>query len=125
MSSDTKAKVIVLENILGVPREGEQLSVCDKLEVVSVEIAVVRNDLAEQRDIVLTHVEELAVALDTQNQAVRETQCQLETEIALLKRVMSGNQSPLIMLGMSRIWRISYEIWSSISRLPRCLVKRW
>ena len=55
----------VLENILGVPREGEQLSVCDKLEVVSVETAVVRNDLAEQRDIVLTHVEELVATLDT------------------------------------------------------------
>ena len=67
MSLNTKTMVIVLENILGVPREGEQLSVCDKLESVSAKIAVMRNDLAKQRDIVLTRVEELAAALDTQN----------------------------------------------------------
>ena len=74
MSLNTKTMVIVLENILGVPREGEQLSVCDKLKAVSAETAAVRNDLAEQRDMVLTCVEELATALDNQNQAVRETQ---------------------------------------------------
>ena len=79
MSSNTKARVAVLENILGVPRHGEQLSVCDKLEAVSAETAMVRNDLVEQRDMVLTRVEELVVALDTQNQTARETQRQLET----------------------------------------------
>ena len=60
-------------------RDGEQLSVRDKLKAVSVETNMVRNDLAEQRDMVLTRVEELAAALDTQNQAARETQRQLET----------------------------------------------
>ena len=79
-----------MENILGVPADGEQLSVCDRLGAVSAETAVVRNDLAEQRDIVLTRVEELAAVLDTQNQAARVTQRQLETKIALLKRAMSG-----------------------------------
>ena len=68
MSSDTKARVTVLENILEVPREGEQLFVCDRLDT-----AVVRTDLAEQRELVLNRVEELATALDAQNQAVRET----------------------------------------------------
>ena len=38
----------------------------------------------------LNCVEELAAALDTQNQATREAQIQLETKIALLKRVISG-----------------------------------
>ena len=47
MSSDFKARVIVLENILGVPRGGEQLFVCDRLETLSAETTVVRNDLAE------------------------------------------------------------------------------
>ena len=55
----------VLENILEVPREGEQLSVCDRLDAVSAETIVMRNDLAKQ--LVLNRVEELAVALDTQN----------------------------------------------------------
>ncbi|KAL4652048.1 hypothetical protein ACB092_01G204800 [Castanea dentata] len=64
MSSDTKARVTVLENILRVPRKGEQLSVCDRLDVVSAKTIV--------------------------NQAVRETQRQLENEIALLKRAMSS-----------------------------------
>ncbi|KAL4632766.1 hypothetical protein ACB092_04G074200 [Castanea dentata] len=32
MSSDTKARVTILENILGVPKEGEQLFVCDRLD---------------------------------------------------------------------------------------------
>ena len=45
-----------------------------KLKAVSAETAAVRNDLAEQRDMVLTCVEELATALDNQNQAVKETQ---------------------------------------------------
>ena len=73
MSLNTKTRVIVLENILGVPREGEQLFVCDKLKAVSTETAAVRNDLAEQRELVLNRVEELAAALNAQNQAVRET----------------------------------------------------
>ena len=73
MSLDTKARVTVLENILEVPREGEQLFVCDRLDAVSAETAVVRNDLAEQRELVLNRVEELVAALDAQNQAVRET----------------------------------------------------
>ena len=47
MSSDTKARLTVVENILGVPADGEQLSVCDRLGAVSAETAVVRNDLAE------------------------------------------------------------------------------
>ena len=67
MSSGTKARVTVLENILEVPRKGEQLSVCDRLDAVSVETIVVRNDLAKQRELVLNRVEELAAALDTQN----------------------------------------------------------
>ena len=79
-----------MENILGVPADGEQLSVCDRLGAVSAETAVVRNDLAEQRELVLNRVEELATAMDAQNQAARETQRELETEIALLKRAMSG-----------------------------------
>nr|POF24767.1 hypothetical protein CFP56_54555 [Quercus suber] len=90
MSLDTKTRVTVLENILGVPREGEQLSMCDRLEALSIETTLVRNDLVEQRDIVLLRVEELAIELDTQNQAAREAQSQFETEIALLKRAMSG-----------------------------------
>ena len=90
MSSDTKARLTVVENILRVPANGKQLSVCDRLGAVSAETAVVRNDLAEQRELVLNHVEELAVALDAQNQVARETQRQLETKIALLKRTMNG-----------------------------------
>ena len=73
MSSDTKARVTVLENILEVLREGEKLFVCDRMDVVSTETALVRNDLAEQRELVLNRVEELAAALNAQNQAVRET----------------------------------------------------
>ena len=38
----------------------------------------------------LIHVEELAATLDAQGSAVRETQSQLETKIALLKRAMCG-----------------------------------
>ena len=38
----------------------------------------------------LIHVEELATALDAQGSAARETQSQLETKIALLKRAMRG-----------------------------------
>ena len=38
----------------------------------------------------LIHVEELATALDAQGSVARETQSQLETKIALLKRAMRG-----------------------------------
>ena len=47
MSSNIKARVTILENILGVPAEGEQLSVCDRLDALSAKTIVVRNDLAE------------------------------------------------------------------------------
>nr|POF11836.1 nudix hydrolase 23, chloroplastic [Quercus suber] len=90
MSSDTKARVTVLETIVGVPADGEQISLCDRLDTVSAETTAVRNDLAEQRELVLNRVEELAVVMDAQNQAATETQRQLETEIALLKRAVSG-----------------------------------
>nr|POE60653.1 hypothetical protein CFP56_76361 [Quercus suber] len=90
MSSDTKARVTVLEIIVGVPAKGEELSVCDRLDAVSAETTAVRNDLAEQKELVLNRVEELAAVMDTQNQAARETQRQLETEITLLKRAVSG-----------------------------------
>ena len=60
------------------------------MEALSAKTTVVRNDLAKQRDMVLNCVEELVATLDTQNQATREAQIQLETKIALLKRVMSG-----------------------------------
>ena len=36
------------------------------------------------------HVKELVAVLDAQGSATREIQSQLETEIALLKRVMCG-----------------------------------
>ena len=65
MSSDTKARVTVLENILEVLAEGEQLSVCDRLDALFAETAVIQNDISDQRDVVLIHVEELAAALDT------------------------------------------------------------
>ena len=64
MSSDTKARVTVLENILGVPAEGEQFSVYDRLDALSAETSVIQNEISNQRDVVLIHVEELAVALD-------------------------------------------------------------
>ena len=41
MSSDTKARVTVLENILKVPAEGQQLSVCDRLDALSAETFVI------------------------------------------------------------------------------------
>nr|POE49948.1 hypothetical protein CFP56_68538 [Quercus suber] len=90
MSSDTKARVTVLETIVGVPADGEQISLCDRLDTVSAETTAVRNDLVEQRKLVLNRVEELAAVMDAQNQAARETQRQLEIEIALLKRVVNG-----------------------------------
>ena len=47
MSSDTKAMVTVLENILGVPAEGKQLSVCDRLDALSAKIAVIWNEISD------------------------------------------------------------------------------
>ena len=64
MSSDTKARVTVLENIIRVPVKGEQLSVCDRLDALSAETTVIRNEISNQRDVVLIHVEELAATLD-------------------------------------------------------------
>nr|POF09923.1 hypothetical protein CFP56_54214 [Quercus suber] len=64
MSSDTKARVTVLENILRVPAKGEQLSVCDRLYALSVETTVIWNKISDQRYVVLISVEELAAALD-------------------------------------------------------------
>ena len=90
MSSDAKARVTVLENILGIPAEGEQLFVCDKSDALFAETTVIRNEISDQRNVVLIRVEKLATALDAQGSAARETQSQLETEIALLKRVMCG-----------------------------------
>ena len=72
MFSDTKARVTVLENILGVPTKGEQLSVCDKLDALSAKNFVIWNEIFDQRDVVLIRVEELAAALDAQGNAVRE-----------------------------------------------------
>ena len=64
MSLDTKARVTILENILGVPTEGEQLSVCDRLDALSTKTVVIRNEISDQRDVVLIHVEDLAATLD-------------------------------------------------------------
>ena len=58
MSSDTKARLTILETILEVRAEGEQLSMCDRLDVLSIETSVVRNEHSEPRDVVLIHVEE-------------------------------------------------------------------
>ena len=55
--------MIVLENILGVPTEGEQLSVCNRLDALFAETSVIRNEISDQRDVVLIHVEEFAAAL--------------------------------------------------------------
>ena len=74
MSSDTKARVIVLENTLEVPTEGEQLSVCDRLDALSTKTSMIHSEIADQRDVVLIRVEELATALDAQGSATRETQ---------------------------------------------------
>ena len=45
MSLDIKARMTVLENILGVPGEGEQLSVCDRLDALSAKIVVIWNEI--------------------------------------------------------------------------------
>ena len=90
MSSDSKARVTVLENILGVPTEEKQLSVFDKLDALFAKTSMMRNEIFEQRDVVLIRVEELATTLDAQGSAIREAQSQLETKIALLKRALRG-----------------------------------
>ena len=64
MSLDTKARVTILENILGVPAKGEQLSVCDRLDAMSAKTAVIRNEISYQRDVVLIRVEDLTATLD-------------------------------------------------------------
>ena len=63
---------------------------CDRLDALSTKTSMIHNEIADQRDVVLIHVEELATALDAQGSAVRETQSQLETEITLLKKAMRG-----------------------------------
>ena len=73
ISSNTKARVAVLETILRISAEGEQLFVCDRLDALSTETLAVRNELSEQRDVVLIRVEELATTLDVQSNATRET----------------------------------------------------
>ena len=90
MSSDSKARVTVLENILGVPTEEKKLSVFDKLDALFAKTSMMRNEIFEQRDVVLIRVEELATTLDAQGIAIREAQSQLETKIALLKRALRG-----------------------------------
>ena len=64
MSLDTKARVTILENILGVPAKGEQLSVCDRLDALSAKTVVIRNEIFDQRDVVLIRVEDLTATLD-------------------------------------------------------------
>ena len=51
---------------------------------------MIHNEIADQRDVVLIRVEELAIALDAQGSATRETQSQLETEIVLLNKAIRG-----------------------------------
>ena len=58
MFSNTKARVTILETILEVPAEGEKIFVCNKLDALSAETSVVRNEHSEPRDVVLIHVEE-------------------------------------------------------------------
>nr|POE59636.1 hypothetical protein CFP56_19154 [Quercus suber] len=72
MFSNTKVRVTVLENILGVPVEGEQLFACNRLDALSAETSVIRNEISDQRDVVLICVEELVAALDAQGSAVRQ-----------------------------------------------------
>ena len=47
MSLDIKARMTVLENILGVLGEGEQLSVCDRLDALSAKIAMLWNEISD------------------------------------------------------------------------------
>ena len=64
MSSDTKARVTVLENILGVSTKGEQLSVRDRLDTLFAGTSVIQSEISNQRDVVLICVEKLVVVLD-------------------------------------------------------------
>ena len=64
MSSDSKARVTVVKKIFGVPAEGEQLSMCDRLDALFTKSSVIRNEISNQRDVVLIHIEELATTLD-------------------------------------------------------------
>ena len=81
MSSNTKVRVTVLENILGVPREREQVFVCDRLDAVCAETDVVRNDLAEQRELVLNCVKELTATLDTRTGQQRRPNANLKQKL--------------------------------------------
>ena len=47
MSLNIKARMTILENILGVPAEGKQLSVCDRLDALSAKIAVIWNEISD------------------------------------------------------------------------------
>ena len=90
MSSNTKARVTILDTIFGVPAKGEQFSIYDRLDVLFAKTSMIRNELTEKRDVVLICVEELAATLDAQNSAARETTSRLEIEIALLKMAVNG-----------------------------------
>ena len=63
---------------------------CDRLDALSTKTSMIHNEIADQRDVVLIRVEELATALDAQGSATRETQSQLETEIVLLNKAIRG-----------------------------------
>ena len=63
---------------------------CDRLDALSTKTSMIHNEIADQRDVVLIRVEELAIALDAQGSATRETQSQLETKIVLLNKAIRG-----------------------------------
>ena len=63
---------------------------CDRLDALSTKTSMIHNEIADQRDVVLIRVEELATALDAQGSATKETQSQLETEIVLLNKAIRG-----------------------------------
>ena len=63
---------------------------CDRLDALSTKTSMIHNEIADQRDVVLIRVEELATALDAQGSATRETQSQLKTEIVLLNKAIRG-----------------------------------
>ena len=47
MSLNIKARMTILENILGVLAEGKQLSVCDRLDALFAKIAVIWNEISD------------------------------------------------------------------------------
>ena len=47
MSLNIKARMTILENILGVLVEGKQLSGCDRLDALSAKIAVIWNEISD------------------------------------------------------------------------------